>query len=58
MNMIPQLMFGVLTSFYGFLIYYFLPYSMLANKLSLILNLFFMVLIGLLVGLCLLAINI
>lgn len=57
-NMIPQLAFGLLTSIYGGLIYYFLPYSMLANKINLILSLFFIVLMGLLFGLCILAFNV
>lgn len=57
-NMLPQLAFGLLSSFYGGIIYYFLPYSMLSNKLTMLLNLFFIVLLGLLFGLCILAMNV
>jgi uncharacterized membrane protein len=56
--MLPQLAFGFLASIYGGSIYYFLPYSMLSNKLTMLLRLFFVVLLGLLLGLCILAMNV
>ena len=37
--------------------YYFLPLSLLSNDLGMILRLFFFLLIGLLLGLCLMAVN-
>ena len=57
MNIIPYLIFGTITFLYGFAIYYLLPYSLLTLKIGLILQVFFFILIGLLLGLVLLAIN-
>lgn len=57
MNIIPYLIFGIITFLYGFAIYYLLPYSLLTLKLGLILEVFFFILMGLLLGLVLLAIN-
>jgi hypothetical protein len=56
-NIVPYLIFGIITFVYGLGIFYLLPLSMLSLKVSLILQIFFFILIGLLVGLTLLAIN-
>lgn len=56
-NIVPYLIFGIITFVYGLGIFYLLPLSMLSLKVSLILQVFFFILIGLLVGLTLLAIN-
>ena len=57
MNIVPYMIFGIITFLYGFSIYYLLPYSLVSLKLSLILEVFFFILMGLLLGLTLLAIN-
>ena len=56
-NIVPYLIFGTITFLYGFAIYYLLPLSLLSLKLQLILEVFFFILLGLLLGLTLLAIN-
>jgi hypothetical protein len=56
-NIVPFLIFGIITFLYGFSLYYLLPYSLLSMKLGLILEVFFFILLGLLLGLTLLAIN-
>ena len=56
-NVVPYLIFGVITFLYGFAIYYLLPLALLSMKISLILNVFFFILLGLLLGLTLLALN-
>jgi hypothetical protein len=56
-NIVPYMIFGIITFLYGFSIYYLLPYSLVSLKLSLILEVFFFILMGLLLGLTLLAIN-
>jgi hypothetical protein len=57
-NIVPYLIFGIITFLYGFGIYYLLPLSLLSLKLSLILQVFFFILMGLLLGLTLLASNV
>ncbi|CDW85019.1 family protein [Stylonychia lemnae] len=56
-HLLPQIAFGILTFIYGLLIYYVLPLSMLTYNLGLILDLFFLILMGMLFGLCVIAIN-
>jgi len=56
-NIIPYLLFGTISVLYGFGIYYMLPLSLLSLKLQWILEVFFFTLLGLLLGLTLLAIN-
>jgi FtsX-like permease family len=56
-NTVPYLIFGLITSLYGFGIYYLLPLALLSFKLGLILQVFFLILIGYLFGLILFAIN-
>eukprot|EP00347_Sterkiella_histriomuscorum_P021563 403333540 len=53
----PQLIFGIITFCYGFAMYYLLPLSLLSMDLGMILQVFFCILVGLLFGLSLLAIN-
>jgi len=50
-------MFGTIAVAYGLSIYYFLPLAMLSFNFALILKIFFMILIGMLLGLSLLAFN-
>ena len=49
--------FGVITVIYGLAIYYFLPLAMLSLNFKLILQIFFMILLGMLFGLTLLSFN-
>jgi len=51
------LVFGALSVFYGLAIYYFLPLSMLSMNFKLILQIFFLILLGMLFGLTLLSLN-
>ena len=55
--MAPLITFGFLSVVYGVVIYYALPLGLLAHDFSLILNIFFMILLGLIVGLSILAFN-
>ena len=56
-KVIPYVIFGVITTLYGFGIYYLLPLSMLSSNLGMMLQVFFMILLGYLFGLVLLAVN-
>jgi hypothetical protein len=56
-NTVPFIIIGVISFGYGLAIYYLLPLSLLAMNFSLILEVFFLILLGLLLGLTLLAIN-
>ena len=58
MNVVPYLMFGILAIVYGASIYYVLPWSLLSMDLGMILRVFFCILLGMLLGLCLMAINV
>ena len=53
----PYIIFGVISVLYGVSIYYFLPLSLISLNFSLMLSIFFMILIGMFVGLVLLALN-
>lgn len=53
----PYLLFGSLALFYGAAIYYWLPKAMLEMNLELILSIFFLILLGMLFGLTVLASN-
>jgi len=57
-DMVPPLIFGLITFLYGFAIYYLLPLALLSLDLGLTLEVFFFILIGLLLGISILAINI
>lgn len=56
-NVSTMVLFGVLAVAYGISIYYFLPLSLLSFDFGMILRIFFFILLGMLFGLCLLAIN-
>ncbi|KAL4473742.1 hypothetical protein ABPG74_022606 [Tetrahymena malaccensis] len=52
-----QISFGLLCSLFGFSIYYLLPLSLFTLDMSMLITIFFFILIGLLVGLILVSIN-
>ncbi|KAL4504054.1 hypothetical protein ABPG72_022684 [Tetrahymena utriculariae] len=52
-----QISFGLLCSLFGFSIYYLLPLSLFTLDMSILVTIFFFILIGLLVGLILVSIN-
>ena len=56
-NVVPYIIFGLITFVYGFSIFYTMPLSLLSMKLSLLLGIFLFILIGLLFGLTLMAMN-
>ena len=56
-NISSYVIFGILAIIYGLAIYYFLPLALLSLNFSLILNIFFFILLGMLFGLSLLAFN-
>ena len=56
-SILPYVLFGSLALVYGSSIYYFLPKAMLEMNLNLILQIFFLVLLGMLFGLTVLASN-
>lgn len=51
------IMFGCLAIAYGLAVYYFLPLSLLSLNFSMILRIFFLILLGMLFGLALLSLN-
>lgn len=51
------ILFGILSTIYAITVYVLLPQSLLALNFSLILQIFFLILIGLLLGLILIAVN-
>lgn len=53
----PYIIFGVIAVTYGLAIYYFLPLSLVSLNFSLLLTIFFLILIAMFVGLVLLALN-
>lgn len=55
--MAPFVLFGTLGLVYGATIYYLLPKAMLEMELNLILQIFFLILLGMLFGLTVLASN-
>lgn len=52
------IVFGVIAVGYGLSVYYYLPLAMLSFNFALILKIFFFILVGMLLGLTLLAFNI
>jgi hypothetical protein len=54
---VPYIIFGLITTVYGFGIYYVLPLALLSYKLGLILQVFFFILLGYLLGLIMFAVN-
>lgn len=56
-NRVPYIIFGLITFLYGLGMFYVLPLSLLSMKISLILGVFLFILMGLILGLTLLAMN-
>lgn len=56
-NMSGYITFGVIAVLYGASIYYFLPLSMLSFNFSMVLKIFLFILVGMLLGLVMLAFN-
>ena len=56
-NLIPYVLFGTISVLFGVSIYYFLPNGLLSQNLSIILPIFFMILLGMITGLTILATN-
>ena len=56
-DVLPYLLFGSVGSVFGFAIYYGLPLSLLELNFGLILKIFFLLLMGLLLGLVMMAVN-
>ena len=54
---LPLLLVGLFLTIFGFSIYYIIPLSLLAEQLALLLNMFFALLIMMLLGLVMLALN-
>lgn len=54
---VPYLLFGSLAALSGIGIYYLLPYAIINLNLGLLLNIFFMILLGMILGLTLIASN-
>ena len=54
---LPYLLFGTISVMAGTVIYYFLPYSLISSNASLLLQIFFFILLGLIFGLALLSMN-
>ena len=55
--MAPYLLFGSVAVTFGIMIYYLLPLALLELNFGLILTIFFMILMGLLLGLVMVAVN-
>jgi hypothetical protein len=56
-NVLPYLLFGFITVIYGVSIFFFLPYSLLQLNLTLLLGIFFAILLGMIFGLTLISYN-
>ena len=56
-KILPYLLFGSISVIFGTTIYYFLPYGLLTFNAALILNIFFIILMGMILGVTLLALN-
>ena len=56
-NVIPYLIVGTISVVFGIAIYYFLPLSLLLQNYGMILAIFFMILLGMLLGLSMFATN-
>ena len=54
---VPYLVFGGICVVFGMIIYYFLPYGLLSSNVVLILQIFFLILLGMIFGLTLFAVN-
>ena len=58
MNLVPYLTFGSVAVCFGIAVYYGLPIAMLELKVGLLLSIFFILLLGMLLGLVLIAVNV
>lgn len=56
-DIVPHMLFGTITVVFGISIYYFLPLSLLQANYGMILGIFFMILLGLMLGLTLFVTN-
>lgn len=56
-DLVPYILFGSVSVVFGFAIYYGLPVALLRLNFGLILTIFFMILMGLLLGLVLVSVN-
>ena len=56
-NRLPYILFGTITVLYGVSIYYFLPLSLLTQNFGMILSVFFLLLLGMMLGLTIFATN-
>jgi len=54
---LPYLLFGLICILYGVSIYFLLPYSLLQLNLTLLLGIFFAILMGMIFGLTLISYN-
>jgi len=54
---VPYIIYGSLSVFYGLAIYYFLPYALISFNFGLLLTIFFLILLGILLGLTLVSLN-
>ena len=57
MVILPYLLFGSISVAFGMTVYYFLPLGLLTFNAALILDIFFVILLGLILGMTLLALN-
>ena len=57
LNQAPLITFGVVTVGYGAMLYYVFPLSILSMNFSLLLFIFFFILVGMIAGLAILAFN-
>jgi len=56
-NLVPYLVFGSISVLLGVTIYVFLPLALLKSDYSLLLRIFFLILLGMLMGLTLMVVN-
>ena len=56
-NLVPFVLFGTVSCLFGVSVYYFLPLSLLSFNLGMILAIFFAILLAMMTGLTLLAMN-
>ena len=56
-NFTPLLIFGGIAVVYGIVVYYFMPYALLNANYALLLDVFFAILIGMIVGLVMITNN-
>lgn len=57
-NMVPMIAFGTLAIIYGISIFYLFPLALVSFNFALLLQIFFYILIGMFLGLVILAMNI